>query len=176
MAPAVQPQTVQQPRKRQLSDPISVAALLSCLVIGIADGDTLTARCDTASGKLNVKVRLAEIDAPESRQPFGNRSRQHLADTCFRKTARVAGAAQDRYGRLVARVHCDGVDANAEQVRAGMAWAFTRYVTDPLFTRLEQDARRQRVGLWADANPIAPWHWRELKRGTPLTPPAGAPV
>ena len=40
------------------------AALLLCLVIDISDGDTLTARCDAPQGLHNLKVRLAEIDAP----------------------------------------------------------------------------------------------------------------
>jgi endonuclease YncB( thermonuclease family) len=97
----------------------------------MSDGDTLTARCVTAAGTENLKVRLAEIDAPEKRQAFGSRSRQHLAALCFRKQAEVRPAASDRYRRIVARVHCEGTDANAEQVRAGMAWAFTRYPQVP---------------------------------------------
>jgi hypothetical protein len=52
----------------------ALAALLACTVIGIADGDTLTARCDVPDGKVNVTVRVAEIDAPEKAQPWGNRS------------------------------------------------------------------------------------------------------
>ena len=118
--------------------------MLICLIIGITDGDTLTARCDTPAGAQNVKVRLAEIDAPEKRQAFGTRSRQHLAAMCFRKQAEVRPATVDRYGRTVARVYCDGTDANAEQVRAGMAWAFTRYLTDPGIAALQDQARRRR--------------------------------
>ena len=100
------------------------------MVIGIADGDTLTARCELPAGAENIKVRLAEIDAPEKGQAFGNRSKQHLSDTCFKKPAEVRPQTKDRYGRTVARVICDGVDANAEQVRAGMAWVFDKYVVD----------------------------------------------
>ena len=56
--------------------------ILACMVIGIADGDTLSARGETPAGTANIKIRLAEIDAPEKGQAFGNRSRQHLADLC----------------------------------------------------------------------------------------------
>lgn len=136
------------------------AAILVCFVIGIADGDTLTARCDTPSGKENVTVRLAEIDAPEKRQPFGNRSQQNLAGLCFNKQAEVVPKARDRYGRTVARVMCDGVDANAEQVRAGMAWAYTAYLKDETLTALEEEARSARRGLWFDQRPKAPWDFR----------------
>jgi endonuclease YncB( thermonuclease family) len=141
-----------------------VAAVLVCLVIGIADGDTLTARCDAPGGAQNVRVRLAEIDAPEKGQAFGQRSRQHLAALCFRKRADVRPTATDRYGRTVARVACEGADANAEQVRAGLAWAFARYLTDPAIAQLEREARGARRGLWADQHPVAPWEWRRAGR------------
>jgi len=148
------------------------AAILACIVIGIADGDTLTARCNTSVGKENVTVRLAEVDAPEKRQPFGNRSRQHLAELCFKKAAEVRPQARDRYGRTVGRVVCDGMDANAEQVRAGMAWAYTRYITDQTLAKLEQEARTDRRGLWSDSIPVAPWQWRRSQvRGSCDGPP-----
>lgn len=138
---------------------MSSAALL-CLVVAIADGDNLTARCGEPDAFYQVKVRLAEIDAPEKAQPFGDRSRQHLAELCYRKAAHIRPQTTDRYGRTVARVECEGHDANAEQVRAGMAWAYTRYLTDPAIAQLEQQARSAKVGLWSDASPVAPWEWR----------------
>jgi endonuclease YncB( thermonuclease family) len=100
-----------------------VAALLACFVIGIADGDTLTARCEAAGpGRTaNLVVRLAGIDAPEKRQPLGHRSQQHLAALCFQKRAEMHALDTDRYGRTVGA---------------------------------------QRLGLWADPAPIAPWDWR----------------
>jgi endonuclease YncB( thermonuclease family) len=132
-------------------------ALLLCLVVGVTDGDTLKARCGDAA---MTTIRLAEIDAPEKRQPFGERSRQHLAQLCFRKTAEVHPKARDRYGRTVARVNCAGHDASLEQVRAGMAWAYTGYVTDPAVKGLEASARIAPRGLWVDPAPMAPWEWR----------------
>lgn len=135
---------------------MSPAALLACMVIAIADGDTLTARCD----EQNVKIRIAEIDAPEKAQPFGNRSRQHLAALCFKKRATVQPQSIDRYGRTVARVECAGIDASAEQVHAGMAWVFDRYATDHTLYPLQDEARAAHRGLWGDAMPVAPWEWR----------------
>jgi endonuclease YncB( thermonuclease family) len=144
----------------------AAASVLLCLVVAITDGDTLTARCDSAanaSAQMLV-VRLAEVDAPEQHQPFGTRSRQHLAALCFKQSAEVrpiaAGGGLDRYGRTVAHVTCNGTDANAEQVRAGMAWVFDRYVRDRSLYRLQDEARAAHRGLWADAQPMAPWEWR----------------
>ena len=115
----------------------------------------MAARCDVGEGNVNVTVRLAEIDAPERAQAFGNRSKHHLAELCFQKSAMVTPRTTDRYGRTVARVECDGIDANVEQVRAGMAWAFTKYLTDPAIKALEDQAHEARLGLWRDAEPVA---------------------
>ena len=143
----------------------SAAYAEQCLVVGLADGDTLTARCGAPGAYRQVKIRLAEIDAPEKKQPFGQRSRQALAELCFQKTARIRTSTKDRYGRTVARVECNGVDANAEMVRLGMAWAYTRYQTDASLTHLEAQAREGRAGLWADSSPQPPWEWRQRARG-----------
>ena len=125
-------------------------------VISISDGDTLTVLVE----KQQIKVRLSEIDAPEKAQPFGNRSRQSLSTLCFDKTARLDEKGKDRYGRVLARVYCDGVNANAEQVQLGMAWVFDRYVADRRLYEQQEEAKADRRGLWADPNPIPPWEWR----------------
>ncbi len=80
----------------------SVAVALTCFVIAIADGDTLTARCATPSGADTLHIRLAEIDAPEMGQAFGTKSREHLAGLCYKKPAVVSPRTRDRYGRTVA--------------------------------------------------------------------------
>lgn len=143
-------------------------ATATCLVVRVADGDTLTARCGAPGDYQQVKVRLAEIDAPEKAQPFGERSRQSLAAMCAGEQAVLRPASTDRYGRTVARVECRGRDANSEQVRAGMAWAYTQYQTDASIPRLDLQARRARTGLWSDlgtaAEPAAPWEWRKARR------------
>jgi endonuclease YncB( thermonuclease family) len=135
--------------------------ILACLVIGITDGDTLTARCELPTGPENIKVRLAEIDAPEKGQPFGNQSKQHLADLCFKKQATLNVQTKDRYGRTVAHVICERIDANVEQIRAGMAWVYDKYVIDRGLCAVQDEARGSARGLWADAAPVAPWAWRK---------------
>jgi endonuclease YncB( thermonuclease family) len=87
-----------------------------------------------------------------------------LADLCAAKRARFIWSDKDRNGRLLARVWCSGTDANAEQVRRGMAWVFDRYVKDRSLYRLQERARLQRLGLWTDAEPVPPWQWR-ARRG-----------
>lgn len=134
-----------------------LAAAFFAIVIGISDGDTLTVLHKHES----VKIRLAEIDAPEKAQPFGTKSKQALSDLCFDKLAEVIPQTKDRYGRTVARVKCDGHDASEQQVRSGMAWVFDRYVTDRSLYQLQDEARNNGIGLWVDTNPIPPWEWRK---------------
>ena len=70
---------------------------------------------------------------------------------------------KDRNGRLLARVWCSGIDANAEQVRRGMAWVFDHYVKDRSLYTLQERAQTQRLCLWADAEPMPPWRWRQAR-------------
>lgn len=140
---------------------MAAAELLICLIVGIADGDSLTARCGDAGEFQQVKLRLAEIDAPEKSQAFGQRSKDHLSKLCFQQRAEIKPVTKDRYGRTVARVKCQSEDASASLVKSGMAWAYTKYLTDPEIKRLEQEAQRSGVGLWAEPAPMPPWEFRK---------------
>lgn len=143
-------------------------SVLLCLVVAISDGDTLKARCPDQQ----QTIRLVHIDAPEKRQPWGERSRQALAALCHQVEAEVRPAGVDRYGRMLAAVSCRGKDAGAEQVRAGMAWAFTRYKPGPELIRLEQEARAAGLGLWVDPAPVPPWEWRAALSRRSMAPGA----
>jgi endonuclease YncB( thermonuclease family) len=133
------------------------SADISGRVVSVQDGDTLTVLVD----RRQIKVRLADIDAPESKQPFGTGSRQSLAAVCFNNEALLETQGTDRYGRTIATVHCAGSNANAMQVRQGMAWVFDRYASpnSPLYA-LQNEAKAARRGLWSDPQPIPPWEWR----------------
>ncbi len=137
-----------------------LAAAFFASVIGISDGDTLTVLHE----RQPIKIRIAEIDAPEKKQPFGTRSKQALSDLCFGKQAEVTPQKKDRYGRTIARVKCDGNDVSAHQVQAGMAWVYDRYATDRSLYLLQDMARAGGRGLWVDAQPVPPWEWRKLAR------------
>jgi len=126
-------------------------------VASVADGDTLTLETPTGA---HVRIRLTEVDAPEAGQPGGDAARRQLETLVQGRQVRIATAGTDRYGRTLGRVHSGPLDVNAELVRRGAAWAFTRYQTDPAFPRLEAEARADRRGLWAEGAAVAPWDWR----------------
>lgn len=133
------------------------------LVVKITDGDTLTL-LDGANKQ--VKVRLAGIDTPESRQPYGNRAKQELASLSFSKRVVVKVQDVDRYARVVGRIDVGGLDVNAEMVRRGAAWVYRQYTKDPRLYALEEWARKNKKGLWGlpEAEQIPPWEWRRMKR------------
>ena len=128
-------------------------------VVAVSDGDSLTIVGKDAKRR---RVRLAEIDAPERKQPFGAESRKSLAAICLQKTAAVETLRTDDYERLVAKVSCAGVDANVEQVRRGMAWVRAGSIlpNSPL-PEMEANARLRKIGLWAGEKPEPPWEWRK---------------
>lgn len=133
---------------------------LACTVTQVLDGDTLVAQCPTAG---RVHIRLAEIDAPEKRQPYGRAAAAHLRRLCLGQPATITTRSRDHYGRTVGRVECSGQDASAAQVAKGYAWPYPRYQTDAAIPAAAELARAQRLGLWRAARPIRPEDWRKKR-------------
>ncbi len=140
-----------------------IAATLTGRVVGIQDGDTITV---LDASKTQHKIRLAGIDAPESKQAFGTRSKQNLSDLVHNQQVTVEWEKRDRYGRPVGVVLVNGKDTNLEQVRAGMAWWYRQYANEQtpkdrqLYELAENEAIAAKRGLWADKQPVPPWEWR----------------
>ena len=109
-------------------------------VVKIADGDTLTL---LTSSNEQVKMRLAGIDTPEKKQPFGNKAKQALANLAFQKQALIEVEVKDRYGRTVGVVFVDGLNVNAELVKQGMAWVYRKYTNDKALYELESRLRKR---------------------------------
>jgi endonuclease YncB( thermonuclease family) len=143
-----------------LSVPTSWAAE-TCQVVGVTDGDTITVRCGDFD---HQKVRLAEIDTPERRQPFSQRAKARLSELVFQRTVDLKVIERDRYGRLVAKILLEGADINFTLVKEGLAWCYDRYVRDRNCYDHQNKAKEQGLGLWSDTNPIPPWEWRRGNR------------
>jgi endonuclease YncB( thermonuclease family) len=130
---------------------------LAGTVTTVIDGDTLVVQDEA---KKRYLVRLAEIDAPEPKQPFYVESARSLADVCYKKAAKVEWTQRDERKRRLGYVTCDGKDANAEQLKRGMAWGSPKSTspTSPLY-ELEAYARLRKIGLWKDDTAVPPWEW-----------------
>jgi hypothetical protein len=57
-----------------------------------------------------------------------------------------------------------------KQIEAGMAWHYKKYqreqsTTDRIkYSDAELEARRHKIGLWRDPNPVPPWDYRRAER------------
>ena len=139
-----------------LASSTAFAQTLTGRVVGIADGDTLT----VYDGTQEIRVRLADIDAPEKGQPFGTAARKHLSTLCYATHASIRVVDVDHYGRTIGRVTCGRHYANAEMVRTGLAWVYRRYARDASLYQLEAQARAARLQLWGESDPVPPWTFR----------------
>lgn len=142
-------------------------------VVSIADGDTITV---LDSSKSQHKIRLWGIDCPESHQDFGTRAKQFTSDLVFGKAVQVIPDDTDRYGRSVGTVMVDGKSLNEELVKSGFAWVYGQYCKKSVCAQWKKDeetARKNKVGLWAQPNPIPPW---EFRHGSSKTDPAPSTI
>ena len=134
---------------------------ITAKVVGVKDGDTFV----VLNEKKEIVVRLEHIDAPEKNQPFGNKAKQFASDFCFGKTVVVIGnGKKDRNGRWIGEIFFKNQNLGKELVRNGLAWHFKRYSKSANYADLEIAARKKKIGLWRDKDPIAPWNWRKSKR------------
>jgi endonuclease YncB( thermonuclease family) len=133
-------------------------------VVGISDGDTFTL---LTADKQQVKIRLAEIDAPELGQPYGQKSKQALSNLVFGKNVLVRVQTTDRYGRTVGRPYVGDLDICEEMVRIGAAWVYREYLKDENLLVLEAEAKAQERGLWglSESQSTPPWEWRRSGAG-----------
>lgn len=151
--------------------PAHAAELIRGMVKTVYDGDTLLVAV-RSQGRLTV--RLYGIDAPETAKPdrpgqaYGEMAKRVLMYKLLGKAVVVEVREQDQYGRAVGIVRQNNRDINAEMVAEGMAWAYRQYLEGPYaseYLRLEETARRHRLGLWRQANPQPPWEYRRTAGG-----------
>jgi micrococcal nuclease len=130
-------------------------------VIAVKDGDTIDILFD---GKA-FTIRFAHVDCPEIKkdQPFGQAAKKFTSDLCFGQIVTVINEGKyDRYKRLIGVIINEkNENINKELVKAGFAWHFKQFSTDSSFDDLELVARQNKIGLWAEENPIPPWNWRK---------------
>lgn len=138
------------------------------VVVKISDGDTINAVIPGTTQ--TFRVRLACIDSPESRQIGGKDAKDNL--TAILPIGTVVQvlpmAPNDRYNRILAFVFSGKGNINLKQVVAGQAWFYSEYRRTcpeyaPALRAAEIEAKLNRLGLWGQFNPCAPWDWRSKK-------------
>lgn len=129
-------------------------------VVGVKDGDTVVV---IDASNYQTTLRLAEVDCPEKDQPFGTKAKQFTSDQVYLKTIKYVVTDTDRYGRSIAMIYFenDNKYLSAEIIKAGMGWHYKKYSTSTKLANFEVKAKKDKIGLWFDNNPIAPWEWRK---------------
>lgn len=131
------------------------------------DGDTI--KLQTADRGLLV-VRLSGADAPETGQAYWRAARGYLRSLVAGQETTVWCYKRDRYEREVCHVRVGNQDVCEELIRHGYAWYAHMFGNElsaqqrEVYTKGEQDARAQRVGLWSDPDPLPPWECRKLRK------------
>jgi endonuclease YncB( thermonuclease family) len=130
-------------------------------VVSIADGDTITV---LDSEKVQHKIRLEGIDAPEKGQAFGTKAKEKMSELVGEKDVVVMWEKKDRYGRILGDVHLGDRLINLEMVQDGMAWHYKQYSKDKELAEAEDEARKAKKGIWGDKSPVPPWEFRKKGR------------
>jgi endonuclease YncB( thermonuclease family) len=127
-------------------------------VVKVLQGDLISVELD---GEL-ISIRLAEIDAPEERQPFSRQSRNFVEELVMKKQVTIVVKSVDRFKRVIGKVFLkDGKSLNREVVKWGYAWHYkVNLKEDKYLAALEYQAWGKKLGLWLDKNPIPPWKFR----------------
>lgn len=153
-------------------------------VVKVTDGDTVTVLDST---KTQHKIRLLDIDAPESHQAFGRQSQKHLADMIAGKSVRVTWQQKDMYGRILGTIWGPmpgqkdesakpALNVNLQMIRDGYAWVY-HYSKNREYTAAMEKAKSAKLGLWVDPHAIDPWAYRkEQKEKAKLKKAANPPV
>jgi len=130
-------------------------------VVGVHDGDTVTCLDENNQQQ---KIRLAEMDAPEIGQDFGQVARDAARRPGLRETVEVLDEGKDRYGRWIGHLYADGTDVDRQMIATGNAWHYAAYSKDQSLAVLQDQAKAQRLGLWSQPNPTPPWEFRANKK------------
>ena len=152
------------PSTRASGVPARAAQSIVGTVSRVVDGDTIDVKTETES----VRVRLQNIDAPETGQPFAVEARRALAKLIFGQLVRVELDGTMSYGRAVGTVYRANRNVNMTMASGGLAWASSgqKGVEPELAYKVaQQRAREFGRGLWSDPNPSPPWAYRAVHVG-----------
>jgi len=133
---------------------------ISGSVSKVIDGDTIII---LMQGNIQERIRLADIDAPETGQDFSEKSRLYLSALIAGKTVEIEYKERDMYGRILGTVYVDGINVNEEMVKSGLAWNYY-YSRNKRMAELEAQAKNEKKNIFSVPNPIQPYDYRRGKR------------
>jgi endonuclease YncB( thermonuclease family) len=130
-------------------------------IVKIKDGDTVVLLDEMNN---QITLRLAEVDCPESGQPFGKQAKQFTANEVGMKSVTYQVLSKDRYGRKIAKIFYDGKYLSQELIKNGLGWHYKQYSNSIELSKNEINAKKMVLGLWKQKNPTPPWEFRKYKK------------
>jgi micrococcal nuclease len=131
-------------------------------VVYIIDGDTFDVKDERG---YKHRIRLYGIDAPEKTQEFGGVAYEFLKELILNKEVHVDQKELGKYNRDVCIVHLKetGLQVNSALLTAGMAAASGKnHAYSAEFFTLQERARVERIGLWANDKIVNPSEYRKV--------------
>jgi endonuclease YncB( thermonuclease family) len=119
------------------------------------------------SAGVRWRCRLFGIDTPETSQSYGKAAKNFTSAMLAGREVRVETIATDHYGRTVGVVFVDNINLNEQIVAQGFGWMYRQYCKESFcydWLKLEEASKTARKGLWAEANPVPPWEYRQEQR------------
>jgi len=138
-------------------------------VESVTDGDTVAIR--PVDGGKPYRCRLYGIDAPETGKPdrpgqqYGGGAKKALEKLIDGKTVKILLTGEKTHNREVCIIYLDGADINLEMIKLGYAWAYRKFLKSEHsrdYIAAETAAKRKKLGLWRQNNPIRPDKFKHL--------------
>lgn len=135
--------------------------------VRVIDGDTVEILVE---GQQSERIRLIGIDAPESKQEYGDISTDSLRECVADKPVSIIYKERDQYDRILGKVMAGNTDCNFFQVATGSAWHYKRYADQQpnddklIYSDAEKIAKSYSKGLWLDPEALEPWEFRKANK------------
>ncbi|MFQ5433164.1 MAG: thermonuclease family protein [Nitrospinota bacterium] len=135
----------------------------------VTDGDTVSIR--PVDGGKPYRCRLYGIDAPETGKPdrpgqlYGGEATKALNKLIGGKTVEILLTGEDTYNREVCIIYLNGADINLKMIKLGYAWAYRKFLKSEHsrnYIAAETAAKRKKLGLWRQKNPMRPDKFKRL--------------
>ena len=122
----------------------TIFAQTNAKVIRVVDGDTYQLQSDNKV----FTVRLANVDAPESKQQFGSEATKNVSALILHQNVLVTEMGKDRYNRTIGSISINGMALDSVLICNGWAWHYAAYNDSKELAALQELAIKKHLGLW----------------------------
>lgn len=126
----------------------------------VRDGDSV----DLVLEGNQEECRILYIDAPEYSQEYGPEAAENLRKLILFEWLDYKVKGEDRFGRKLVELQWRGQSLDSLILTKGWAWYYAPKDEKPSLKKYQDIAQKEKRGLWACTEPIAPWDFRKKER------------